>query len=76
MATARIKPTPITPPTFIDLLTVKAGKQSGIFLEGEVRGEAVYMPLTAAGARPIAADRERAVAAIEALTPEAAVPLH
>ncbi len=64
--------TPKSTPTFIDLLTVKAGKKSGIFIEGEVRGEAVYMPLTPSGARHIAADLERAAAAIEALTP----PLH
>lgn len=61
--------TPQSAPTFIDLLTIKAGKKSGIFLEGEVRGERVFMHLTPSGARHIAAELERAAEALEALPP-------
>ena len=68
--------TPSQQPTYIDLLTVKAGKRSGIFLEGEVRGERVFMPLTAAEARHIAANLERAADAIEALEQEPDTRIH
>ena len=54
-------------PVFIDVLTVRAGKRTGVYLEGEVRGERVFMPLTAKGARDIAADLIRAAEAFEAL---------
>lgn len=57
--------TPSQRAMFIDLLTVKVGKKSGVFLEGEVRAEGVFMLLTATGARDIAADLERAADAIE-----------
>jgi hypothetical protein len=53
-------------PVFIDLLTVRAGKKSGVYLEGEVKGVLVYMPLTLEGARQIAADLVRAADAVNA----------
>ena len=53
---------------FIDTLLVKAGSTSGVYLQGEVKGEMVYMPLTLDGARQIAADLHRAAAAVEALS--------
>ncbi|MDR5842673.1 MULTISPECIES: hypothetical protein [unclassified Caballeronia] len=37
--------------SYIDVLTVKAGRTSGVYLQGEVKGEIVYMPLTPEGAR-------------------------
>ncbi|SEC00680.1 hypothetical protein SAMN02787142_0709 [Burkholderia sp. WP9] len=52
---------------YIDTLLVKAGSTSGVYLQGEVKGETVYMPLTVDGARQIAADLHRAAAAVEAL---------
>jgi hypothetical protein len=57
----------MTTKTYIDTLLVKAGSTSGVYLQGEVRGETVYMPLTLDGARQIAADLHRAAAAVEAL---------
>lgn len=54
---------------FIDLLTVRAGRTSGVYLEGKVKGERVYMPLTPAGARQLATDLERAAKAVEWLSP-------
>ena len=68
---------PNTPtPVLIDLLTVRAGRRSGVFLEAEVRGELVYMPLTPAGARAIAADLARAAECIEGLSEPPGGPLH
>lgn len=55
-----------TKPTYIDLLTVKVGKRAGVYLEGQVRGDKVFMPLTPDGARQIAADLERAAQAFDA----------
>ncbi len=52
------------PITYLDVLTVKAGKRAGVYLEGEVRGERVLMPLTPEGALTIAADLTRAARAV------------
>ncbi|MEX3930047.1 hypothetical protein AB4Y36_39675 [Paraburkholderia sp. BR10936] len=53
--------------TYIDTLLVKAGSTSEVYLQGEVRGATVYMPLTLERARQIADDLHRAAAAVEAL---------
>lgn len=66
----------MTTPTFIDLLTVRAGKRTGVYLEGEVKGERVYMPLTADGARSIAADLMRAADALDAHAQAQKKPAH
>lgn len=52
-------------PTYIHPLTVKVGKRAGVYLEGEVKGAKVYMPLPPDGARQIAADLERAAQVME-----------
>ena len=52
-------------PTYIDLLTVKVGKRAGVYLEGEVKGARVYMPLTPEFALQIANDLERAAQVLE-----------
>lgn len=62
-------------PTFIDALAVKAGRSSGVYLQGEVRGEVVYMPLTVEGARSIAGSLLAAAKAVEE-APPADAPLH
>lgn len=57
----------MTTAVFIDQLTVRAGRKSGVYLEGEVKGERVYMPLTPGSARQIAADLVRAADAVDSL---------
>ncbi|SOY48531.1 hypothetical protein [Cupriavidus taiwanensis] len=54
----------MTKPTYLDSLVVKAGKRAGVYLEGEVKGERVLMPLTPEGAMQIAADLTRAANAV------------
>ncbi|CAJ6203909.1 Uncharacterised protein [Burkholderia pseudomallei] len=54
--------------TYIDVLTVKAGRTSGVYLQGEVKGETVYMPLTSDGARRLSEDLAKAAQAIDALS--------
>jgi hypothetical protein len=68
--------TPNEAPTFIDFIEVRAGKRNGIFHEGEVRGELVYMPLTPSSARYIADALEAAADAIEAHQAGQAPPRH
>jgi hypothetical protein len=65
--------TSMTKKTYIDTLLVKAGSTSGVYIQGEVRGEIVYMPLTIEGARAIADDLHRAAAAFEALSRQSAL---
>jgi hypothetical protein len=52
-------------PLLIDVLTVNTGRKSGVYLEGDVRGDVVYTPLTPTGARQVAASLERAATAAE-----------
>ncbi|MGF6937040.1 hypothetical protein OKW41_006202 [Paraburkholderia sp. UCT70] len=54
--------------SYIDLLSVKAGRTSGVYLQGEVKGEVVYMPLTPDGARRLSEDLAKAAQAFDALT--------
>ena len=42
--------------SYIDVLTVKAGRTSGVYLQGEVKGKTVFMPLTPEGARRLSDD--------------------
>ena len=54
--------------SYIDVLTIKAGRTSGVYLQGEVKGEVVYMPLTPEGARRLSDDLAKAAQAFEATT--------
>ena len=51
--------------SYIDVLTVKAGRTSGVYLQGEVKGENVYMPLTPESARRLSDDLVKAANAFE-----------
>lgn len=53
----------------IDTLAVKASRTHGVFLQGQVRGEMIYMPLSLESARLIAENLLAAANAVAQIGP-------